>query len=724
MNVMAKKRINKWAMLGLCVVLNGAVHAEINWQKMPLLSPEAKKTGVFPGGEGSQWPRGAVVVSASDPDFLLLPIDVGGLYRSLDGGRHWEMSLQGWNARGANAFAIDPRNASHVLGIGGNSMDWGENWGPSPNGVYLSNDQAASWQHVLASLEGIGGTVAFDGSSFDGARKICTMAYFLSANQGLFKSEDGGQIWKSVARGDAVLGRLDRDWTQGGTVVSTLKVDGKTGALYIGGGKGLFKSEDDGKTWQMLRGDEIHGLDLGSDGAVFISGKDKIGVSRDGGKTFASLPCAGLDTLGGKPVEGVRVSPADAKRLLCWVAGDNWQWPRYVSHDGGATFQKVVTEKGAATLPMNARQGYFAWHPTDANIAFCLGGDWVTRSADGGQNFTWWNNGYNGIMLGASFNFSAHEPDTVFLGFQDYNGAFTNDGGATWNYRDISGKGWGGHCYGAHAVDKNLMWYGDAEGWNDKRRLRLSRDGGATWDFAKDDAGKIIEWNGAQVSFSDPKNANILFASNWRSADKGATWQAMANCDGVFIAAPDGMLIGKKGDAIITSRDSGATWQNVASVPGGFADIAYDHKRKRFYVASEDRLKQWQNGAWKTLDTPHNQYDGIEVVTVAVDPVMPDVVYAGGPSNVLTNQATVVRSTDGGATWANLTTGNGPHEVAMIRVHPKTREAWLNGQCFGMWKIAPPAQLGAAPAELANAQPAPHPPTVKALLEAAKFPVP
>ena len=50
-----------------------------HWIKMPLLTAEARKAGVTLGGEGSQWPRGPVAVSPADPDFLLLPIDVGGL---------------------------------------------------------------------------------------------------------------------------------------------------------------------------------------------------------------------------------------------------------------------------------------------------------------------------------------------------------------------------------------------------------------------------------------------------------------------------------------------------------------------------------------------------------------------------------------------------------------------------------------------------------------------
>jgi hypothetical protein len=55
------------------------------WISMPILTAEQKKAGIFPGGEGCQWPRGLDISEAS-PNFLILSIDVGGLYRTLDGG--------------------------------------------------------------------------------------------------------------------------------------------------------------------------------------------------------------------------------------------------------------------------------------------------------------------------------------------------------------------------------------------------------------------------------------------------------------------------------------------------------------------------------------------------------------------------------------------------------------------------------------------------------------
>ncbi len=123
------------------------------------------------------------------------------------------------------------------------------------------------------------------------------------------------------------------------------------------------------------------------------------------------------------------------------------------------------------------------------------------------------------------------------------------------------------------------------------------------------------------------------------------------------------------------------------------------------------------------LDTPRDQYGNQRVWTVATDPKLPSVVYIGAPQNIYASATTVCRSADGGKTWRNLTvttslspgSTGGPHEVSWIRVNPVTRDAWLSGQCYGLWKIAPPApgENGTA-AALASAPPATAPATVDA----------
>lgn len=721
----------KWGSLALCAGVGTSVLLEycpvlaapvqptqetVLWHKIPIRSPQQKAANEL-GGEGSQWPRGDLAVSPADPNFLLLPIDVGGLYASHDGGATWNLAMNGWNARGANAFAIDPRNARRAIGVGGNSMNWDKNWGQSPQGLYLTTDGAASWTQTAARLDGFACSVAIDPTSFDAKQGFCTRAYYLSSGGELFRSDDGGASWKGVSQG-SITQSVSRDWTQGGSFAALVRVDAKTGAVWISGSAGVFCSKNRGETFEQKRPNSTYGLDLASDGTLYASDSSGVWKSSDAGTTWSSTGSTGLD-LQGQFAANVHVSPADSKRLLIWVPGANWNWKRYTSFDGGATWSESKLDTTGATLPTNARQGFFAWHPTNPNVAWSIGGDWISKSTDGGRTFKWSNNGYNGVMLGASMNFSAQSPSTVFLGFQDYNGAFSTDGGQSWNYRDISGLGWGGHAYGACQSGTDLMWYGDAEGWGQPRRLKQSRDGGQTWMLVQGNDGKPLNWSGADVSFVSPKNASICFASNWRTADKGATWTAMSGCDGVFSAKPDGTLIGRKGDALVVSSNEGATWTPVTTVTGGLRDVAFDSKRNRFFVASEDVLKAWDGAKWTTLETPRDQYGNRRILTVAVDAANPDVIYAGGSRDTYATNTTCVRSLDGGTTWQNLTTGSGAHEVSWIRVNPQNRQAWVAGQCYGMWQLDAPdtkAALEQATGDAPRVQPV-------ALLEALPSPI-
>lgn len=694
----------------------------INWIPMPLVSPESlKMPGVTIGGEGGQWPRGAPQISPADPNFLLLPIDVGGIYRSVDGGKLWRQSTSGMNSRGANAFAMDPKNVNRVIGVGGNGGSWDPSWGQSPNGMYLSTNKAVSWKQTLAIPDGRAASVVIDATSYDAAKKYCTTAYYNAATRGLFRSDDGGASWIGLSRATAFA---SDDWEN----QSLLAMQPTKSVLYIANKNGFYRSLDKGKSFiksaSSTRLTGIKGLSVSNaqPNKVWISNLAGLSVSEDGGKTFKALPASGISRDADAAILEVTVSPADANKMLVWVQNANYRWLRYISSDGGQSFKPIAMQAGLQTrvdpgavhntnatiaggptfLPFNTRNGLFSWHPTDANIVMGIGGDWITKSTDGGQTFLWSNNGFNGVMIGSSFNFDATQPEKVFLGTQDNNGMFTTDGGKSWNYRDVSGKGWGGFLYGAGQSGTDAMWAGDADGWTSPRKLKVSRDSGKTWKVATDSSGKEITYGGRDVSYTDPKNTSRVFASNWRSVDKGATWKAMSDCEGVYTHAADGRLFGKKGDALVQSKDGGTTWTKVVDVEGGFGDVAFDSKREKWYFASQDVVKSWDKSGWKSLSIPKDQKGNTKCVTVAVDPLQTDVVYGGGPANIYKSSATVYRSRDAGTSWENLSRGDGPQEVQWIRVNPKTGDAWLNGQCFGMWRIARPTVLGAADPKLAN----------------------
>ena len=460
---------------------------------MPLLPPPAQKAGVFPGGEGGQVIRD-LQGSLTQPAFLVMGTDVGGIFRTLDGGKHWNACTIGWNARGANAFAIDPRNPDRVLGVGGNGNDWDKNWGPNyPNGLYLSTNRAARWKHLLPRNEGTGGAVAWEAASYDKTLPGCRVAYFAPRDGGLWKSADGGGTWNEINADTKAA------------FVCPHPV--KAGVVFIGGPNGVQKSDDGGKTFATIYALPVSGLAVSParPDAVWASGQNGVVVSPDGGQAaFAPAGTATGLVQNGKPAQNIRVSSLDAGIMGCWVEGDNWQWVRYISRDGGKAWTPATFDNALAPLPYNVRSGQFVFHPADKNIIWGIGGDWVTQSVDGGKTFAWKNNGNNGVMTGGMFNLSVRYPDTAFIAFQDYNGAFTTDQGKTWQYRDVSGKGWGGFCYGGFAASPQVMWCGDAPSWGGPRTLRLTRDGGASWANPLGADGKPLVFSGPDVSFADP----------------------------------------------------------------------------------------------------------------------------------------------------------------------------------------------------------------------------
>ncbi len=689
-------RISRKLVSALAIALAAASTAAAQWRPVTFTNPELRAKGTLTG-DGCQWFR-ALAIAPTDGDFMLWCTDVGGLFRSLDGGRNWEPTNVGFDSRGSAAVAIDPHNANRVLVVAANSVP------TRRNGIYLSTDKAASWQQVLpvemSATRDMRRQIAFDPSTFDAEAGFTRVVYWSRLNvdpahnpawghtvtePGFYKSTDGGQTWERVPGGEKMAD-------------AQIAVHPTRGYVYAINAQGVFISRDGALTWELiLEGERARGIAVSpaAPDSLWVNFPDRIVRSDDSGATFQAIEGVSAIVAERSSLHDISVSASDPKRINIWRNSPNWHWPRFTSEDGGATWTEAKIDKSRVIVPTNSRQGHTSIHPTNPDIVLSAGGDYPMISRDGGRTYTLAGNGVNNIYIGGAFNFSTTNPDVIYLGSQDYATLLSTDGGENWTYLEPGQKGWGGFNYATYASSADVIIAGETEFWGGPLRRALSFDQGKTWDISKE----LIE---PKFSYGCPRDENVLFAGKHRSADGGRTWAPMEGATSVRTHDfSDGTLYGVREardqpNVVLTSADHGVTWTELFTVRGPIDDLAVDHARGRVYVVFWGKLHQWEraSGQLTEVTTLVPDQDGApHVRSVAIDPVDPTIVYMAGNRNVFASNASAQRSRDAGKTWENLNrqtpldgTGlDGGRESHFVRVHPKTREAWFATNCYGVW---------------------------------------
>lgn len=202
-----------------------------------------------------------------------------------------------------------------------------------------------------------------------------------------------------------------------------------------------------------------------------------------------------------------------------------------------------------------------------------------------------------------------------------------------------------------------------------------STDGGTTWT-------KIATTSevGSYISriWIRPDNPSVIFvASNnglARSTDGGSTWSYVFTTNDVnsIVVRSDNydiMFIGVYGYGVYRSTYGGNSWTRITSLPTsgiGRVELAISESNPNIIYASFTNTSEGLYGLYKSTDGgttwtqvttapdylyPQGDYDH----TIIIHPTNPNIVFAGGVYPYSSSRRGLVRTTNGGLTWQDIT---------------------------------------------------------------------
>lgn len=497
----------------------------------------------------------------------------------------------------------------------------------------------------------------------------------LSPN-GIFSSTDNASSWSGPVAGTD-LGK-----------VNALAISDEPDTAYVIGGISLYKTTDGGRNWTELAGSngdaESNDFDLSlayANGVLVVPVRDgSIDVSTDEGATFTNVSIPGA---------------TDMTSLVGNSTGSEF----YMIASGAETESRTLYVLNTATLAVTAtsQTGNHVWvavKPSDDQFIVIAGaeGSFYTTTGVGGS----WQ----------TLTSSAITGEVTFVGERIYLGdIYTDDLGATTTrlLTNVSQMA-------VDPADTEVMMLGSGTG------VELSVDGGNTWsntsngitgvtvhDIAQSNNKKSV-WLAAQGGLAhssnflsdtptwdypilpdqastdvlsvwvDPSNSNHIVAGAntiFVSTDGGTSWTTPDNLVGLtghfndIVADGDILYAGytdqsRSSGAVYISTDGGAAWTSIASLDlpvntlgilndgRVLAGVGYEFNRAPERLG----LFAYDGTEWSHLAAAEDQ-----VVTTIL--VKGETIYAAGIGDP---SGKVVRSTDNGANWENVTLNGLPED--------------------------------------------------------------
>ena len=195
-------------------------------------------------------PHDPDVVYAAALGHVWAPNPERGVYKTVDGGKHWEKVLFVNDKTGAIALAMDPSNPQVLYATMWETYrrPWTYSSGGPGSGIYKTTDGGAHWSNITHNKglpTGIFGKVGIAvAPSNPKIVYALIQAKYKDKPGGLFRSEDSGVTWKLMSD--------DEEVTQRAFYYMRVYPDPKDANTIYLPNVGLFVSHDGGKTLKRL----------------------------------------------------------------------------------------------------------------------------------------------------------------------------------------------------------------------------------------------------------------------------------------------------------------------------------------------------------------------------------------------------------------------------------------------------------------------------------------
>lgn len=655
------------------------------------------------GGGGAMY---RPVISPHNPNLMFVSCDMGGFYRSGDGGKTWTM-IDGRQMSGSPdtpvAFHPTDPNTIYAYGFGALriSTDGGITWRPltdnppwrdnqviaigtdleDPNlmlvgtegSAYRSTDGGKTWR----ICKGVRGRVV--GFYIDPTSPLGNRTCFAATDRGVYRSDDGGKSW--VEKSEGLPWRDIRDFAAGadlksGRIILYVTIPSRViSGRFVGG---VYRSLDKGESWQSAMGDGIN---------TEIGLKDEYGQGEIAQYYFIACGEAKPETVyvtntgtGYWPPYHFTVYRSDD-------AGDTWRY----CFNGDPRFKEHNVENGWIVWDMNWGWGDgalgFSICPTDPSVAAYTNSGEIYITHDGGRS---WKCGYSqrapgqgvpggnqrwssvGLEVTTTWNYyiDPHRRNIHYICYTDIGFARSEDVGETWQH-STDGSPWRNTFYDL-AFDPDvpgLIWaaaseqhdighWSNIEGPLEGGGVVISRDFGRTWRPSSSGLPDAPAVSIAIDPNSPPGSRRLWVAvfgyGVYRSDDGGKSWvrksNGLGNPGNMHVYSlklhPDGTLF-----CLITGKRNGTDFP----VPGGLW-ISGDGGESWHPIADSLNL-YWPMG-----------FD--------VHPGDSRIVYLCASDAPRLGGGGIYKTTDGGKTWRRLDVRFPPEYLSYVHtftpvIHPR-----------------------------------------------------